>query len=244
VAGRILILVAAVVVAAVGVLVVVLYANNAEQNAQESLELTEVLVVESPIETGTTFAEASGSIVRAQRQVGDLPEDAISDPAQLEGQVALTTLYPGEIVIAARFGDPEDVTALPPPETGLAASFSLEAPQRVAGFLRAGSRVAVYATVERPVAGAGQDEPGTVLATDLLVDDLEVLAIGTSAVDEAGAPVEGDVALVTLGVTPTELEKLLFAQQTGTLHLALVGQEPLFEDSPGTTRENLFSGTP
>src|SRR5205814_930602 len=87
-----------------------------------------------------------------------------------------------------------------------ALSLKLEDPNRVAGFLRVGSKVVVFYT------SAGK--------TRTLLTDIQVLATSLS-----GAPVTVS-PLVTLAVTQQEAQKLVFAAQgDNTIYLALEGDD-------------------
>lgn len=241
--ARVLVLVVALVVAALGALAVVLYVQSTVQQQAEQAQTTEVLVVQDTIPAGTAFDEVSGSIVGVSRPVDAVPQNPVADLADLTGQVALQTLYPGEVVSAPVVGDPDDLTELAPPEGLFAASFAFPAANRVGTFVRPGSQVSVFATVET-VAPGPDGEVVTALTTQLLVPVLDVLAVGstTDIGAESGAG-GGDAALVTFAVDQSQVQRLVQAQAIGTLYLALVDENVQFDPPTGTTSGNLFEAT-
>ncbi|MFC5382272.1 Flp pilus assembly protein CpaB [Aquipuribacter nitratireducens] len=241
--ARVLVLVVALVVAALGALAVVLYVENALGRQDAATETLEVLVVAETIPAGTAFADVPGSLEVATRPADAVPQGVLDPADGLTGQVALQTLYPGEVVSAPVVGDPDDVTALAPPDGRFAASFAFPAANRVGTFVRPGSQVSVFATVET-VAPGPDGEVVTALTTQLLVEALDVLAVGstTDIGAESGAG-GGDAALVTFAVDQGEVQRLVLAQSIGTLYLALAGEEPPIEQLEGTTRLNLFEAT-
>ena len=98
------------------------------------------------------------------------------------------------------------------PDGMRAASVRINDVSGVAGFIQPTDSVDVLIT--RPVTG---DREGHV--TDLLLQDVKVLAMDQNAKDANGQPVLAKTA--TLEVDPTEAQKLALAQQLGQLSLVL-----------------------
>jgi pilus assembly protein CpaB len=237
---RTLLLVAALVIAALGTTGVFLYVNGVDERAQADYDLVEVLVATAPINAGTSVEEAvdAGAFDLRQylrKSVEGLP--ALSDTAAIEGQVALVPIAAGEPILESQFGEVNQTGALPIPEEKMAISVELSDPARVAGFAVPGSHVAIFMTTS---GDAGSD------TTRLLLDDIEVIATGETTV--APADVASDqptedlpTALLTLAVDQTEAQKIVYGSQHGQLHFALRREDSTVSDTdPGTSANNLF----
>ena len=103
---RTLLLIAALVVAALGTGLVFLYAQNAQNSAQEGQQLVEVLVAKAKIELGTTGSAASsaGSFETAKVPKANVVPGALSDAAPLASLVALVPIFPGQQIIGQQWG--------------------------------------------------------------------------------------------------------------------------------------------
>src|SRR3712207_4345423 len=100
---RIVAAVAAVLLAVVGVVAVVSYAQNADARAQAGEQLVDVLVVGSEIAPGTSAGELGGSVSVEQVPQRLVADDAVTDLSELGEQVATAALLPGDQVVAGRF---------------------------------------------------------------------------------------------------------------------------------------------
>ena len=146
---RRILLVVAVLVAAVGSALVFLYTKGADTRAEEKFDTVEVLEATAVIAPGETFEDAQAAGKLALQAVS---KDALLDGYQttsdsLTGTVSLGTIYPGEQIISAKWGQSAAVgSALQIPDTNMAVSVNLTDPARVAGFVNPGSEVAVFLT--------------------------------------------------------------------------------------------------
>lgn len=257
--GRVLLIIAAFVVAALGVLLVFLYAQGADERALAELEPTPVLVLTQPVPAGTSVSAAveAGAFELVDRPTNAVPQGALSDTADVLESVTLLDLYPGEVLLQQKLGDPADRDLLTIPEGLIATSYVLDAPNRVADFIAAGSQIAVFVTVEEggeeqtdettgeTTTGAGEQ------ATRLLLPEVEVLAVGTAATvtqtrtqpDGAEETVEVDRALITLGVTQQQAEQLILGQTLGSLYFGLLSDSSEIQPGQGVTVDNLFEVT-
>jgi pilus assembly protein CpaB len=236
---RTLLLVAALVIAALGTTGVFLYVNGVDERAQADYDLVEVLVATAPINAGTSVEEAADAGAFDLRQylrksVEGLP--ALSDTAAIEGQVALVPIAAGEPILESQFGEANQTGALPIPEEKMAVSVELSDPARVAGFAVPGSRVAIFLTTS---SDAGAD------STRLLLNDIEVIATGETTIapaDAANQPTEDlPTALLTLAVNQAEAQKIVYGSQHGQMHFGLLREDSVVsETDPGTSSNNLF----
>ncbi len=242
---RKVLLVVAVVVAAMGAALVFMYARGAEARAAEQFDTVDVLVVTTAIERGESVNSAyqSGKIDIQKVPRAQVLDGATNDGAAFTDQFALTTIYPGEQLIAEKFGGADDVeaeTTLPIPEGMIAISVSLSDTARVGSFIRPGAKVGIFLTGTLP--------PENAPTTKLLMRDVLVLATGsTTAVappaegeGEATPPEELPNTLFTLALTQDQAEKILFAQGLGELAFALLNANSELKPGDGVLANDLF----
>lgn len=243
---RRLLLVVAAVIAALGVTLVFVYAKGAEARAADKYDTVEVLTVAAgkTIAPGESLddALAAGKVVKAPIAKNQLLDGASEDSAPFQGEVALTTLYAGEQLIPAKFGELQDVEAaatLPIPKGKLAISILVTDDGRVGKFLSPGAQVAVIFT---DMAGA---EP---VATYTLLDRVTVLAAGTATTlgsdgtpEDSADGSDGEIQqLLTIAVTQREAEQVRFAEKDGILTAALLNDASKVKKDDGVTKDNLL----
>ena len=242
---RKILLVVAAVVAALGATLVFLYAQGAENRAVAQFQTVEVLSAAQRIERGESMddALAAGKVTIEDVTVDEVLEGAGADDEVFAGQVALTTIYPGEQLLPVKFGSADEVestSTLPVPDGKVAISVSLTDQGRVGSFTRPGSEVAIYLSAV--------PEDGTAAYTRMLLPRVTVIGAGsTTQVQAAATAAEGQVpaeqlpnTLLTLAVEQREAEKVLFAQDAGTLSFALLPAKGELEDTGGVGAANLF----
>lgn len=243
---RTLLLLAALVVAALGTTGVFLYVNGVDERAQADYEVVEVLVATTPIAVGTSAesAQEAGAFelrpFLAQSVAG---VSALSDISGIAGQVALAPIAAGEPILAGQFGAPGQTSALPIPDGKMAVSLQLDDPARVAGFVVPGSEVVVFLTTsETTGANAGQE------VTRVLLPTVQVIAAGattvvttTTGTGDAAQTEQLPKALLTLAVDQTEAQKIVYAQGHGKVTFGLLTEtSEVNKSDAGTTAKNLF----
>lgn len=134
-----------------------------------------------------------------------VPDDAISDHADVAALPATSPIYAGEVVLKHRFDEREEV-ALQVPDGKCAISVPSKAVTAVGGSLRPGSKVDVYS-----VSGS---------ATDLLASRVLVLSTSTTS-EEKDANRKSDVTWVTLALDPSMVEEVIAASQKSELYFSL-----------------------
>jgi len=241
---RRILLVVAVLVAAVGSALVFLYTKGADTRAEEKFDTVEVLEATAVIAPGETYEDAQAAGKLALQAVA---KDALLDGYQttsdsLSGTVSLGTIYPGEQIISAKWGQSAAVgSALQIPDANMAVSVNLTDPARVAGFVNPGSQVAIFLT--------GTDQGTGFGFSRLLLDRVTVLGVGsttpvsTTTTDESGASTTEQLprTLLTLSVNQNQAEKILFAQGNGELAFGLLTDaSEVTPDAGPMTYENLF----
>lgn len=236
---RTILLLAALVVAALGTTGVFLYVNGIAQRAEADYDLVEVLVATAPIEAGTTAqgAQDLGALELRpflRKSMAGLP--ALSDISGVAEKVAVAPIAAGEPILESQFGDSGASSLLPIPDGKIAVSVQLADPARVAGFVGAGSEVAIFMST------ASANSTGE--TTRLLLPKVSVIAAGSTTVIAPAAEATGETiprALLTLALDQRQAQKVVYATQNGQLYLALLGGDAELNTSdPGTSAENLF----
>jgi len=240
---RTLLLVAALVVAALGTSLVFLYVNGVNDRALADQRPVEVLVATAPIAAGTTArdAQSAGALEMRTLARSAVADDALSDIRPVADQVALGPIFPGEQILQGKFGDVGSTNELTIPEGKIAVSVQLADPARVAGFVGPGSEVAVFLTIEGP-RGGGEE------VTRLLLPRVEVIAAGASTLVPATTAAEDQTpaeelpkALLTLAVSQEEAQKVVYGSQHGQMYFGLLTEQSDVDVSDGgVTAENLF----
>ncbi|MCW2827817.1 MAG: hypothetical protein JWQ67_1433 [Marmoricola sp.] len=233
-------LIVAAVIAALGTLLVFLYVRGADNRADERYGAVQVLRVVKQIAPGETVeaAQAAGKVETGSVSRKDLLPDALTTLDPIAGKVATTAIYPGEQLTSAKFGATGAATGLTIPKGKLAVSVNLSDPARVAGFVNPGDKVAIFMV--------SSDARGPY--SRLLLPNVEVIGAGTTTVvattttDSTGAQTSEQLpkTLLTLAVTQSEAERVLFASQNGELAFGLMNTDSQVAASRGVTSANLF----
>lgn len=242
-ARRSVLLAIAIVTALVGTMLIVLYVQGIDNRATQGQELVEVLVAKDVVSAGESVAdaEAAGKFEKADVRREDMVPGALSSSASVNGLVATGNIYPGEQLIADRFGTLSDTESLVIPDDKLAMSVELTDPERVAGFVNPGSEVAVFVTVTTP-------EPYTrVLLTRATVIGVgQTTTTSRTTTDDSGAQTVEEVpkTILTLALTQKESEKLIWGDRFGELNFALLSDKTKVADEAGTDLRTAVPGAP
>lgn len=265
---RILVAITAVLLAAIGTVAVLAYARGADRRALEGQQAISTYVVRKDVPAGTTARKAldDGLIVKELIASKGVPEGALTsvDPAY-ENLVATTDLVPGELVLQSRFGTQAAVDGrLIVPDGKMAISVALDDPSHVGPFLTVGSHIAVFDTFNilstngsaaTPAGDHLQDDHGYIRSTRVLVPDVVVLAIGTTTSttgSDSDKTKNSNVALaandlststlVTVAVSQDQATRIIHAERTGTMTLALLGANGAPDVGTGVDDRHLFNG--
>ena len=235
---RTVLLVTALVIAALGTTMVFLYVHGLDDQAIHKQDPVSVLVAKKAIEPGTTYKDASDQASFEKKTVSRdaLVPGALGSTAPLVGKVTTTTIYPGQQIIPQMFGDSGQISTLSVPADRLAISVSLDDPAQVAGFVDAGTNVAIFLT---SVAKGG--------STQLLLPKVLVLAIGNKTATPQDSTTTGTEAasvpttILTIAVDQHDYQAVSFGTTHGRLNLGLLGRgfTPSLTFRP-TTESNLF----
>jgi pilus assembly protein CpaB len=240
---RRILLVAAVLVAALGAVMVFLYVQGADSRAEERFDTVEVLKATAIIEPGETIedAQAAGKLAIAEVTQDQLLNGYQTNTDGIAGTKAMQTIYPGEQIVSDKFGAGViSSSALPIPDDKIAISVNLTDPSRVAGFVNPGSEVAIFLT--------GTDETDGTAYSRLLLPRVSVLGVGnttpvsTTTTDETGASTTEQLprTLLTISVDQRQAEKVLYAQGNGELAFGLLTDTSLVNPGEPMTFDLLF----
>ena len=233
--------IAAVLLAGLGTVLLVLYVQGAEERALAGQETVEVLVVNELVARGTP-AEDLATFVTTERIPAKVrAADGVVNLDDLDGQLTSVDLVPGEQLVASRFLTAQELVddrGVDVPEGLQELTVSLDPQRVIGGQLRPGDSVGVFASFDftdqrgdEDIAAEESEELqqrlsettkkilDKILITNVLVDQLP------QATDEDGedaglgqAPT-GNL-LVTFAVDVPEAERIVFTAEHGTLWLS------------------------
>jgi len=222
---RIIGIVAALVVALLGVVGVVVYAQAADGRAVDGQATQSVFIAKAGVPMGTTAADAVNQKLMVSEKVvaKGVPEGALKAvTADIAKLVATSPILPGEIVLASRFGAIANMAKTQAIPAGMIAiTVSLTDPQGIAPFLTPQSRIVIFDTLGGKSASTAAPTP----VTTILLPDVEVIGVGdqtaqpapSSASDKASQQPASIAALVTVAVSPADAQLLVHAVQAGNL---------------------------
>lgn len=222
-ANRNLLIVA--VAAFIGIIAVIIansYLSGVEKRevtAAEDGRLVQIAVARVPLEYGATLTAENIRMVSWPQT--SVPAGAFQSPKGLYGgepRVVLRPIEAGEPILPGKitgFGGRASLSELLESDMR-AVSVRINDVAGVSGFVLPGDRVDVLLTRTPKLDGeVGEVEP----VTDILLQNVGVLAIDQSPNEKNTAPVVGKTA--TLSVDQQSAQKLALAGQVGTLSLAL-----------------------
>src|SRR4029079_14759035 len=239
---RKVLLIVAALIAALGTAVVFLYVRGADSRANLKFAGKQVLVANAAINAGETLkvAKSSGKIETKIVTAGSLVPGYVTDLAAIPDEnVALTTIYPGEQILRGKFGaSSSGDSSLVIPTKQLAVSLNLIDPDRVAGFVNPGAKVAIFITDQ------------TTGSTQLLLSKVTVLGVGTTTsisttkTDASGAQTTEQLprTLMTLALDQSDAQKIIYASHAKDIvvSFALLTDSSQIAKMASTTAGNLY----
>jgi pilus assembly protein CpaB len=224
--SRVLAILIAVVLALVATVAMVVYVNGADRRAIADQRPVYVWVAAKTIKGGTRGEDALNGDFIKQIPVAssNAVEGRIRSPEQLKNRLAAFDIVVGEQLLLKRWVGAEDVTGrglLPIPPDHQALSIGLDVQQQVAGFVTPGDKVSMLVTMPR--------EPSD--TTEFLLQNVSVLAVGTTALSNAAAQGGGrvnqgkgsqTVTAITLAIEKRHVPNVVHAVQRGTIYLTLM----------------------
>jgi pilus assembly protein CpaB len=237
---RLALLIAAVLVAALGTALVFAYVKKADDRAIADQQPVSVLVAKASVAPGTRVVDAAnaGAFERKELPQSAVVPGALSSTDPVKDQVVLTTIFPGQQLLTGMFGATAASNAsiaIPPGQ--IAASFSFGDPQRVAGFVQPGSNVVIFLT---------SSLAGGTSSTRVLMPKVTVIAVGPTTITPPADPAQANPeaqprAMLTLALTQKQAEQIIFAQGNGTMYLGLLNDKSQIKPGPGINAKNVFA---
>ena len=248
-ARRSILLLVAVVVAALGTTMLVVYVQGASARATEGQQTTTVLTALAVIEPGETVADAEAAGKIGEREVvrDDLPAGALRSTDEVGTLVSIGTIFVGQQLIVDQFGDPGSEEVLGIPHGRMAISVELTDPERVAGFVQPGSWVAIFMSGEPELYRSDGTTQKLAPLTRILLPKVQVVGVGTTSVssrtttDDDGNETVEEVprTILTIAVTQKEAEAVIYSSRNGSLTFALRTGDSRVNDRPGTTARDI-----
>jgi pilus assembly protein CpaB len=248
---RILTIILAIVLAAIGTGAVLIYVKGADARAIAKQKAVSVLVASQHVPAGTTAKAAlSEGLLNSQKlPAGSVPSDAVrSITPQLQGLVLSGDLPSGQLLLrpmlvtAVTTGT---TLAIPAGKVALSLQFCLA--RDVAGYVQAGSEIAVFNTFVSGTPGSATDSCSgisvnkgvTGVHTRLVLPKVQVLAVGPATTSTSSGikatsasfaqnsssstqATSTTIMLVTVAVSQADAEKLIHLDETQVPYLALV----------------------
>jgi pilus assembly protein CpaB len=226
-------LVVAVVLGLIAVYGMHTYINKVETKVQESNRTVAVAVAKGYVRAGTIIQPAM--LKPEGKEISETAVTAdhvpVTDQSRLlVGQIINRSVEAEEPILVSYVRQPVEKLDVRLEPGDRAISLRVDAITGVAGNLAPGARVDVIGTfpvsasapaAARPAGGGGAASNNTML----LLPNVKIIAVDSRVRDEDYAAVTGtrsrNYGSVTVAVTPTEATALVYAQQLGTLTLAL-----------------------
>lgn len=222
---------AAVVLAVVGALLIVSYAQGADQRAVRNLDPVPVLVVETAIPAGTPVESLSDSLAVEHLPAAAVAESALSSLDGSAGKVTAVDLIPGEQLVTERLVAAEDreVPGGVDVPAGLQElTIELDPMRVVGGRLNPGDHVGIFMSFENGADKANpEDATSQLTVRKVLVTGIQRAPQVADGEQTADSTIPTGTLMLTLAVNDVDAGKIVFASEFGRLWLT---KEPL--DAP------------
>jgi len=233
--SRVLIIVVALVLAGTAAFFSARYLQDARSGIAKESQPVEVLVAQEDVPQGTSADEmiAKKMIVLQEVPRRFTAAGAVSTPKGIEGMVLSTPLTRGQQITGDQFEAPNVAgLAFSIPKQNLALTIPVDEVSGVGGLVKPGDHVVLYATFSPGPKGEKD-------LTKMLLADSKVLAVGTTLrsdqvqekADDKNAVVSSTrnqeqeaqpATTLTLAVAPADVERVVFAEETGRVWCALL----------------------
>jgi pilus assembly protein CpaB len=224
---RIIGVVAAVLLAALGTAVLVAFVKGAESRALAGEQTVDVLVVSESVARNTASTDLADMVVTTQVPAKVRAEGSVADLSDLDGKVTAVDLMPGEQLVASRFVTPAQLaeqSEVEVPEGMQEVTISLEPQRAVGGQIAPGDTVGLVASL-RPQEADAADATKMILQK-VLVTNVQVEQLPSQPTEgEEGTDSQGpDLAptgnlLITFAVDVPKVERIVFSAEFGTIWL-------------------------
>jgi pilus assembly protein CpaB len=227
---RVLAAVTALLLAVLGGLLLLVYVAKADERALADLRPASVLVLTKAVPEGATAKELAAAVEERELPGTAVAPGAATSVAELAGRVTTTALQPGEQLLLSRLADPAVLAAargIVVPEGLHQLSVTLEAQRVVGATLVPGATVGVFLSTEE--------------STQLSLQKVLVTAVQGGAAGGGDAPAPPAPMTVTLALSGSDAQKVVFAVEHGTIWLSAEPSEAPATLPPATTEKSLYS---
>lgn len=229
---------AAVVLALIGAMLVVSYAQGADQRAVQNLEPVNVLVVKTAIPAGTPVEAMSASVATEQLPAAAVAESSLKSLDESKGKVAAVDLIPGEQLAKERLVEPENLKSsgsVKIPAGLEEVSFQLEPDRVIGGRLVPGDHVGVFVSMD----AGGMADKADQATTMLTVRKALVTAVqrapeatpkaqptptASATANQPDTTLPVGALMLTVAVSDVDAAKIVFAAEYAKMWLS---KEPL-----------------
>jgi pilus assembly protein CpaB len=254
---RIIAVLIAVVLAAVGTTAVMLYLRSADARAIAGKQARTVLIAEKQIPAGTSgkALRDRGYLRQVRMPQETLPDDALEQVGpDLDALVTTATVQRGQLLLRVMLGTRiNNASGLVIPDGKMAITARVRSNVFGPSSVRAGTRVAIFYTYtpidesnRNVVSGAGFERGRTINSvTRLLMTDVEVISVGPAPSEDgptgaASQPVPDELA-VTFALNQVDAERLAHAVALGgQLNIGLLGETSNVRPDNGVDNRSLF----
>jgi pilus assembly protein CpaB len=229
---RTLLLIASILVAALGTALIWLYVQGADSRAQAGEVQVQVYVAVRGVSAGDPVdSSIAARKTFPQSVAAAFGSDRVTRPTDITG-FAKTDIVPNMPLLKGQFTSQQ---TSPAPAVALAKSevamqLTLPDPQRLAGLLQPGSRIRVYAPMT----------DGSKKGVGVLFQNVRVLTSGPATNTATGTKTNVPQAIVTLALNNQQARALAFAETSaggagGSLWFALLPSGNVDDDNSGLT---------
>lgn len=204
---KVIAVLAAAVLAVVGIGALAVWAQQADDRAYEGAKLVKVVQVQTAVSKGTAAAELTSATKVVELPSSAVPKDAVKSLTNVAGRVTGVRLEPGEVLLGSRMIDPK---AQPAEAGGVPRglqeiSISLDSQRLVSGQVKVGDKVGVLASY-----------PGESSRTRMIANRVQVThtAYAQSATDDAPGQ-----AVITLAVSARQAAQIANVGEFGKVWL-------------------------
>jgi pilus assembly protein CpaB len=231
--GKLLIVVAALVLGGIAAFAAYGFLGSLQNEAAAGSQPVKVYVATEDIARGATASDlvAKGLVRQVEIPKRYVPDGAAISPESVANRVLSGPVSKGEILTTGRFQYASEAgLAFSVPAGLVALTVPVDDARGVAGLVSPGDHVAVLGTIDRS-RNRGQE-------SRIIVPGVRVLAVGQSTdaqgsgssqpaqsggLSSGGSAVSGATRIgVTLAVSPSESEKIVFAVESGSIWLVLL----------------------
>jgi len=215
------------VLALLGVLVLVLYAQQANDRAFKGATLVSVLRITKDVPAGTSASALASSTEVAKLPEAAVPDGAVTDLSQVVGRSTNASLQKGEVLLRSRMVAPgsKGTSSTNVPKGLQEISVSLDAQHAVAGAVKVGDHVGIISAID--------DKDGQFATTNLVLHDVLVTRVG-GLTDAKNIT----TALYTVAVKTEVAERVAYASEFGHVWLTLQNADTdMTGEKPITVKE-------